>query len=123
MDNQLQQLQKQVAELEKTVSKLSDLFYRTSRIDKYDFMNPAYFNGNVYLNNKIYLKDGSTVNIGATTGAIIGATGEKIGFLGHAPIARQAAITAPTGGATVDAQSRTAIGTIITVLQSFGLTS
>lgn len=35
--------------------------------------------------------------------------------------ARQSAITAPTGGATVDAEARTAINTIITRLEAFGL--
>lgn len=34
---------------------------------------------------------------------------------------RQAAITAPTGGATVDAESRTAINAIITALEAHGL--
>lgn len=34
---------------------------------------------------------------------------------------RQSAITAPTGGATVDAEARTAINSVITVLETFGL--
>ena len=34
---------------------------------------------------------------------------------------RQAAITAPTGGATVDAESRTAINSIISTLEAHGL--
>ena len=34
---------------------------------------------------------------------------------------QQAAITAPTGGATVDAESRTAINSIRTMLQTAGL--
>lgn len=33
----------------------------------------------------------------------------------------QTAITAPTGGATVDAESRTAINAIITALEAHGL--
>lgn len=37
--------------------------------------------------------------------------------------ARQAAITPPTGGGTIDAQARTAISSIITTLQTHGLTS
>lgn len=44
-----------------------------------------------------------------------------IGFFGKDPIKQQAAITAPSGGATVDSQSRTAISTIITTLQTYGL--
>jgi hypothetical protein len=35
--------------------------------------------------------------------------------------ARQSAITAPTGGATIDAEARTAINSVITVLETFGL--
>ena len=34
---------------------------------------------------------------------------------------QQAAITAPTGGATVDAESRTAINAIISALEAHGL--
>lgn len=37
------------------------------------------------------------------------------------PAARQSAITSPTGGATIDSQSRAAIDSIITVLEAFGL--
>ena len=39
--------------------------------------------------------------------------------LSNAP---QAAITSPTGGVTIDAESRTAINSIITALQTLGLT-
>lgn len=38
-----------------------------------------------------------------------------------AAASRQTAITAPTGGATVDAEARTAINAIITRLEAFGL--
>jgi len=34
---------------------------------------------------------------------------------------RQSAITAPSGGATVDAEARTAINSIITALEAHGL--
>jgi hypothetical protein len=40
--------------------------------------------------------------------------------LSLAPVARKSAITAPTGGATTDAEARTAINAIITVLEQFG---
>jgi hypothetical protein len=46
-----------------------------------------------------------------------------IGFFGVEPVKKQSAITAPTGGGTVDSQARTAIGTIITTLQTLGLIS
>lgn len=37
--------------------------------------------------------------------------------------AQQAAITAPSGGGTVDAEARTAIGLILTALAAFGITA
>jgi hypothetical protein len=40
---------------------------------------------------------------------------------GDAPLAPGAAVTAPTGGATVDAEARTAINTVITRLETLGL--
>lgn len=45
----------------------------------------------------------------------------RLGAGGATPAARQSAITAPTGGATVDTQARTAINDIITALEAFGL--
>ncbi len=104
-------------EMEMKLNQLIDVFYRTHNIDKDVFFNP------VYINNGLFMKEGGTVSLGATTGTKIGATGDKVGFLGHAPVARQSAIIAPTGGATIDAESRTAIGTIINVLKLFGFTS
>lgn len=37
------------------------------------------------------------------------------------PVTQQTAITAPTGGTTVDAEARTAINAIITALEAYGL--
>ncbi len=47
----------------------------------------------------------------------------KVGFYGITPIIQASAITAPTGGSTIDSQARTAIGTIITDLKNLGLTA
>lgn len=45
----------------------------------------------------------------------------KLSASTKAPAAQQTAITAPTGGATVDAESRAAINAIITRLEAYGL--
>lgn len=59
-----------------------------------------------------------------TTGTKIGtATTQKLGFWNVTPVIQPAAITAPTGGAIIDAESRVAIGTLITRLQTLGLTA
>ena len=51
------------------------------------------------------------------------ATAAGLGFYGVAAVARAAAISAPTGGATVDAEARTAINSIRTALTNIGVTS
>lgn len=88
--------------LEETAHKLDmfiELYQKTNFIDKQVYTNKAYFKNDVYLPTK-------TAFFGSNT-----------------PIAKQAAISTPSGGATVDAQSRTAINTIISTLTSLGLTS
>jgi hypothetical protein len=45
----------------------------------------------------------------------------ELGVGGLVPVGTQSAITAPTGGATVDAEARTAINAVITLLEAFGL--
>jgi hypothetical protein len=47
----------------------------------------------------------------------------RVGFNGAPPQGKAAAITSPSGGATVDAQARTAIDAIRTVLKNAGLTA
>lgn len=46
----------------------------------------------------------------------------KVKYTDILPV-KQAAITAPTGGGTVDTQARTAIGTILSTLQALNLTN
>lgn len=46
----------------------------------------------------------------------------KLGFYGKTPASQPAGISAPSGGATVDSQARTAITSIINALNSLGLT-
>lgn len=118
--DEIRQFNELVTKFNLASKKLDDflnIYYRTNFIDK------VIFDKSVYFNSKFYLKDGSTISLGATTGGLIGLTGEKIGFLGKTPVARQSAIISPSGGATQDSQARTAIDSIRTVLTNFGLTS
>ncbi len=92
------QLQNQVQDLTKKLELLTDVFYTQHFIDKEVFMNKVYFQNTVYLPTKIAF------------------------FGSQTPISKQAAITPPSGGATIDSEARTAINTIITRLQSLGLT-
>jgi hypothetical protein len=55
--------------------------------------------------------------------ASIGSSGKSVGFYGVTPVARAAAITSPSGGATIDSQSRTAIDAIRVALTNIGITS
>lgn len=61
---------------------------------------------------------------GAGTGLVIGtAAADKIGLHGATPTAQLAAITAPTGGATVDTEARTAINALIDRIKTKGITA
>lgn len=71
----------------------------------------------------IQMFDGRNIQTGRTTGTIIAtASDQKLGFHGATPTIRQAAITPPSGGATIDSQARTAIAAVITALQTKGIT-
>jgi hypothetical protein len=88
--------------LQDTAQKLDAFISAYNRIN---FIDKSVFNNKVYCRNDIFLPT-------------------KVAFFGsNTPIAKQSAITAPSGGLTVDSQARTAIGTIITTLQALGLTS
>lgn len=62
---------------------------------------------------------GGTLRNAGTTRIEWNATG--IGFFAATPVAKQAFIADPTGGATVDAEARTAITAVITALENYGL--
>jgi hypothetical protein len=63
------------------------------------------------------------IPIGATTGTKIGSASSKIGFFGKTPIGQPSGISSPSGGATIDTQSRNAIDAIRTALINLGLTA
>lgn len=59
---------------------------------------------------------------GASGGMKVGtASTELIGFYGATPVDRPSFIADPSGGATVDAESRTAINAILDLLIELGL--
>jgi hypothetical protein len=72
----------------------------------------------------IQIMDGRNIQIGLTTGTKIGtSTSQKISVYGETPVVQAGAISAPSGGGTVDAESRTAINSIRTALTNFGITA
>lgn len=83
-------------ELEQLKRRVADLEYRLARIDRGDYI----------------LLDRDTKH-----------TGSKLGFFNKAPAAQQATIDDPSGGVTIDANARTAINSILDVLDVFGLTA
>lgn len=76
---------------------------------------------NIYMGGDLDIKTGNII-ISTSTGTKIGtSTTQLIGFYGAAPVDRPATIADPTGGATIDAESRTAIIALIDRLQELGL--
>lgn len=72
----------------------------------------------------IQILDGRKIQVGRTNGTIIAsASDQKLGFFGKTPVAQQTTVTTPSGGGTQDAQARSSIGEIKTILTNLGLTS
>lgn len=70
----------------------------------------------------LWLAAGVNIIPNATTGTKIGtATTQKIGFYNATPIVQGASIADATGGATVDAEARTAVNAVISRLEALGL--
>jgi hypothetical protein len=85
-----------------------------------------YFDGaawrDVLGSRDVTVQDAVNIILGTTTGTKIGtATGQKIGFYGVTPVAQQTGVADPTGGATIDAQARTAINAILARMETLGL--
>ncbi len=72
----------------------------------------------------LYFENGVNITFRTTTGTKIGtATTEKMAFWNATPVAQPAHIADPTGGATVDAEARTAINAILAWQATLGLTA
>ena len=68
--------------------------------------------------------DGRNIQLGRSTGTSIGtATTQKLSVYGETPVVQAGAISAPSGGLTVDSEARTAINSIRTALTNFGITA
>jgi hypothetical protein len=66
--------------------------------------------------------DAVNLAFGSTTGTKIGtATSQKIGFYNATPVVQGASVADATGGATVDAEARTAINALISRIEALGL--
>lgn len=73
--------------------------------------------------NKVALID-ADLELSTGVGTKIGTTPtQKLAFYGSTPVVQQASIVDPTGGAVVDTEARTAINSILDVLDTYGLTA
>lgn len=77
--------------------------------------------GNSFAGDQTF-QSGADFIFGTGTGSMIG-TGatQKLAFWGAAPVVRPAAVADATGGATVDAECRTAVNAVIARLRTLGL--
>jgi len=68
------------------------------------------------------ITDAKDVALGTTTGTKIGtATTQKLGLYNATPIVQGAAVADASGGATIDAEARTAINTLLTRVRLLGV--
>lgn len=112
MPDETTQLKEELRKSENRIGLLENLIFNLIRTNKYKF------------SKNIEMQDGRNIELNTGTGTRIGtATGQKIGFFNKTPIVQVSAISAPTGGATIDAEARTAINSIRTALTNLGLTA
>lgn len=76
----------------------------------------------IYFSRNITVTDGVNLEFSSSTGTKIGTgTSQKLGFYNATPVDQPATIADPSGGATQDAEARTAINALIDRLQELGL--
>ena len=72
----------------------------------------------------LQILDARNIQFGRTTGSKFGtAADQKAAFYGATPVVQAGAISAPSGGATQDAEARTAINAIRTAIKNFGISA
>jgi hypothetical protein len=116
-DIKIQNLEKQINDLNNQVRFLTELYHKNN------FSGEYVFNQKVTFKNGFAFADGSNIPLGSTTGTKLGTSStQKLGFWGVTPVVQQSAISAPSGGATIDSQARSSINSIISLLHTLGLT-
>ena len=82
------------------------------------------FSDRYVFQKSIEIFDGRNIQIALGVGTKIGtAAAQKLSVYGVVPVIQAGAISAPTGGATVDQPARDAINSIRTALINFGITA
>lgn len=123
MQEQIKLLQTQIKSLIESNNQLrAELNNLKSEYHRNNFSGEYVFLQKVVFKNGFSFADGSNIPLGTGTGTKIGtATSQKLGFYNKTPITQPAGISAPSGGTTIDSQSRAAISAIISALNSLGL--
>lgn len=97
--------------LEERVAYLEGIIMQLTRSDRYTF------------EKKIQILDGRTIQVGINAGTQIGTDPlQKLSLYGITPIVQQNAISAASGGTTIDSQARAVIVSLIAALKNFGVT-
>jgi len=120
----LQDVANQLKQVNNRLETFLDVYYRTNFPDKIIFEKDVEINSNFTFATSITLLDSQNLILGTSVGTKIGTSStQKIGFFGATPVVQQASIANPSGGVTVDAEARTAIISVLGVLDSLGFTA
>lgn len=125
MNEDTQQLTERVLELERKLNQFLDAYYL------YDFSNERVLNKDLTIRNGKLNFNMEVPTTGSNLAVIsskdqglrlLDSNTDKLGFYAATPVVRANAINTPTGGVTIDAEARTAIGSIITAIKNIGIT-
>lgn len=122
-------MEERVQQLERQVQDLQFLLFKVIKSDKYYFDRKLYLTQGMSFSGDFALEDGTNITTGTTNGSKIGGSASaKVSVYNATPLARQAAINAPSGGGTsstdaIDISARARINDIRTALTNFGITS
>ena len=120
----LQDVANQLKQVNNRLETFLDVYYRTNFPDKIIFEKDVEINSNFTFATSITLLDSQNLILGTSVGTKIGTSStQKLGFFGATPVVQQASIANPAGGVTVDAEARTAIISVLSVLDSLGFTA